>query len=366
MGRHGIPIIVMLGSALAAAAATIPGNATRGQQLFTSQRCVRCHSVNGQGGSVGPELARRPDSFYTPTMLAAAIWNHAPAMWTAMEAAGIERPRLTPEQSADLFAYFYAFRYFELPGDAGRGKRVFDSRGCVGCHATSADGPTVGPPIQQWQAVSDPIELARQMWNHAPRMREAMAGKTWPELSAQEMTDLVVYLRNVPSQRNAERSFAPASGGAGEDLFKAKGCTNCHTGANTLHGKLSGMTMAGFAAAMWNHAPQMRASAAEIGPQEMTRLVGYLWSIQFFDEAGDAARGSRVANQVGCAACHGVEGNPAPAFRSLAGGLDPISFVSATWQHGPAMWDQMKAAGKAWPRFERRELNDLLAYINSL
>ena len=124
--------------------------------------------------------------------------------------------------------------------------------------------------------------------------------------------------------------------------------------------------MADFAAAMWNHAPQMRASAAEIEPGEMSRLVGYLWSIQYFDDRGDPVRGNTLVTQKGCTSCHGAAGSAAPAFSSLAGQLDSISFVSATWRHGPAMWEQLKAAGKEWPRFERRELSDLLAYINSL
>ena len=34
-----------------------PGDAARGQELFEA-RCTRCHSVNGQGGRMGPDLSR--------------------------------------------------------------------------------------------------------------------------------------------------------------------------------------------------------------------------------------------------------------------------------------------------------------------
>src|SRR5262249_17821931 len=32
------------------------GNAQTGERLFTSKRCVQCHSVGGKGGNVGPAL----------------------------------------------------------------------------------------------------------------------------------------------------------------------------------------------------------------------------------------------------------------------------------------------------------------------
>jgi cytochrome c553 len=110
-----------------ASVAVVPGDASRGAELFKSEKCVSCHSVNGQGGKIAPDLARGGGSQYTPSTMVALMWNHAPAMWAAMEKAGIEKPKLSTDQAADLFAYFYAFRYFEKPGDAARGKRVFES-----------------------------------------------------------------------------------------------------------------------------------------------------------------------------------------------------------------------------------------------
>jgi len=351
------------------AAATPPGDAREGARLFTTQRCIACHSFGGQGGKTAPDLARKPEGRYTPSLLAAALWNHAPEMWSAMEQARIRRPQLTVQQAADLFAYFYTARYFEQPGDAGRGKRVFASKGCNGCHGETSGGSAGAPPVSKWESLSDPIELARAMWNHAPQMLAAMGSKAaWPQLSAQEMTDLLVWARNLPGVKRArrERRFAPASAATGELLFREKGCAGCHTGSQALTGRLSGQTLAGLAAAMWNHAPQMRDRAQELRPEEMTRLVGYLWSIQYFDNAGDPAKGAQIAQEKRCTSCHGVEGSGAPSFRQFAGQLDAIAFVSAVWRHGPEMLEQMKKQNVAWPRFSGDELSHLLAYVNSL
>lgn len=57
------------------AAENVPGDRVRGEQLFRNKgNCVRCHSVNGQGGRMGPELteigARRSATYLRETLLA--------------------------------------------------------------------------------------------------------------------------------------------------------------------------------------------------------------------------------------------------------------------------------------------------------
>ena len=88
--------VVLAGLALACAAiaAVVPGDSQRGEQLFRTQGCVTCHSINGQGGNTAPDLGKRIDRNFSPAVLAGLMWNHAPAMWAAMEQRGISRPTL--------------------------------------------------------------------------------------------------------------------------------------------------------------------------------------------------------------------------------------------------------------------------------
>ena len=81
--------------------------------------------MNGRGGASAPDLGRLADRSFTPAALAATMWNHAPAMWSAMGAANVRIPDVDEQAAADLFAYFYSTRFFEKPGDAARGKRCF-------------------------------------------------------------------------------------------------------------------------------------------------------------------------------------------------------------------------------------------------
>lgn len=332
------------------------GDAAAGQALLKSQQCLTCHRVGGEGGTRGPALSRMGGRTYTPAEMAGQMWNHAPAMWSAMEAAKIARPAITTQGAADLFAYFYMARFFETRGDAGRGRRLFKEKGCEGCHL--ALGP--GPEMAKWQSVGDPIELARQMWNHGAKMNAAMkerGGKT-PQLSAQEMNDIAIYASGLA--RGQQSGFATASPETGEVLFKAKGCAGCHTGANAIPKRGSIMTTADLAASMWNHSAQMKQTSA-LRPEEMKRIVGYLWAKQFEQEGGDTQRGAKVWQAKGCQGCHG----PAAPKRGHGEEGSSYGMVAVLWRHGPAMLKEMKAKGVNWPVFAGTEMTDLIAYFRS-
>ena len=80
-------------SAAPAVAAGDSGRFGRGAKLFEAEQCIKCHAVNGRGGKVGLDLGRVVHRNYTPAHLTSAMWNHAPTMWGAMEAAKIETPQ---------------------------------------------------------------------------------------------------------------------------------------------------------------------------------------------------------------------------------------------------------------------------------
>ncbi len=115
-----------------------PGDSQQGEAAFRSLGCAGCHSIAGEGGKSAPDLSRNVNRSYTPDDLASALWNHAPAMWSAMAAKGMEIPKVRPDQAADLFAYFYAARFFERRGDAGRGRKLYVEKGCADCHNISS------------------------------------------------------------------------------------------------------------------------------------------------------------------------------------------------------------------------------------
>ena len=71
----------------------VPGSAVRGEAIFSDKGRIGCHSIDGRGGTLAPDLAGRSVRLYTPDLLASVMWNHGPAMWTAIET---EAPDRTP------------------------------------------------------------------------------------------------------------------------------------------------------------------------------------------------------------------------------------------------------------------------------
>ncbi len=341
------------------------GDARRGERLFETEQCVQCHSVRGHGGTIAPDLTKRVDRDYTPAVMASLMWNHAPDMWSAMKKQGIEKGTMTTEAAADLFAYFVSARYFEKPGDAGRGKQTFTAKHCAECHGITSSNASGAPPVAKWESLGDPIILAQQMWNHGPRMREAFAQKhlKFTPLTAQELTDMLVYLQNLPETKTlaANFEFPPSEGG--EALVKSKGCLDCHAGGWS---KFHNQTITDITVAMWNHQSNMRQPPPIFTEGEMREIIGYIWSRQYFRGDGSAERGKKVFAEKNCSTCHNDPSSGAPKLGKGKDAYSNITMVAALWEHGPRMLDSMTQKKLAWPRFSAGQMSDLIAYLNSL
>jgi len=345
----------------------IPGSAVRGAELFRDKTCVECHAANV------PHAA-------TPTLLAAALWNHSPKMWRAQQDRNV-RPMLDSFETADLFAYFFSLAYFTAPGNAMRGRTVFESAGCASCHETEAalKSRRGGPPISTWSEARDPLAWAERMWNHSATVNAeaSSTGRPWPQLSTQQMLDLLAYLRNVPESRSGSVAFQPGDPELGRITFEST-CESCHSfGRRTAVPKIDLLKrpapdqLTGYVTAMWNHAPMMRERAGKdfpiLGPGDMSNLVAYLFAQRYFDDEGDVKRGAKVFESKNCAVCHQPRkeqyGAPDPAMATER--YSPITMAAAVWRHGPRMLETMQQHDIAWPQFSAREISDLIAFLNN-
>ena len=349
-------------------AGSIAADAARGERLFNTQSCDRCHSINGKGGTIAPDLGKRIGRNYTPATLAAVMWNHAPAMWSAMRQQNVPQKLLTTQEAADLFAYFYSVRFFDRPADAARGSRVFEQKRCAECHGVAARNRAGAKPVTEWSSLGNPIDLAAAMWAHSANMRQAFAERniSWPDLTGQDVSDILIYVRNLPATRSKPVALTTtATAGGGESLFQSKGCAGCHTGKLALAPRLHGRTLSDIAAAMWSHAPKMGANPPALNTSEMSQIVTWLWTEQVLGATGNPRQGKNVFASKGCVACHGAAGSDAPNLAGHKGSFSPVSMVSALWQHGPQMLGRMQQKGLAWPRFTTPQMADLIAYIDS-
>jgi mono/diheme cytochrome c family protein len=375
----------MLFMPLSAAAQEIPTptqNAIAGARVFGAKGCTKCHAVTGEGGSVGPDLkvAARARTFND---LAAGMWNHLPRMVTRMEELGIERPRLNPREAGDLIAYLYSLDYFDPPGDPARGRELFSEKQCIRCHQVKGIGGVVGPNLDYVGQRGSPIEIATAMWNHAPAMLEAARTRQIPRpaFTGSELRDLLAYLEEASPTAPDEQVYAlPGRASRGREILQEKGCTGCH--GTPGRGGLIGSDLAArgrsdglsdFMAAMWNKMPGMLqvAKAAKrelpkLHASELADIVAYLYSVNYFTEAGNARRGRNRIGAKGCLECHSLGGRGGGRAGDLAQvtGLGlPASVVAALWNHTLVAGPE---SAPTWPSLTAAEMADLIAFFQAI
>jgi cytochrome c2 len=167
---------------------------------------------------------------------------------------------------------------------------------------------------------------------------------------------------------------------AGSRVFGSKGCVKCHA-VNGIGGRVGPdlgriarpRSFFDLATAMWNHLPRMADRMQQLGiarphleVQEAADLVGFLYTLNYFDLPGDRAAGRRLFTEKRCVVCHqvdGVGGVIGPNLDFLRPFRSPIYVASAMWNHGPQMMDAMAARNVPRPSFTGAELRDLSAFL---
>jgi cytochrome c2 len=170
----------------------------RGAEVFATKHCARCHLPSGQRG-MGPafERLRRPQGAYE---LAGRLWNHAPAMFTALALEGVEWPRISPGEMADLMAFLQAAPSRDPPPDLVKGRATLVSKGCLKCHRFKGEGGGIGPDLaERRQSYAPAATWAATMWGHTPRMAAVaiQQGVLYPRFSGDEMVNLLGFLRSA-------------------------------------------------------------------------------------------------------------------------------------------------------------------------
>jgi mono/diheme cytochrome c family protein len=350
-------------------------NPLAGSRVFGSKGCSKCHSLNGVGGKVGPDLARigQNRSFND---LAAAMWNHLPQMATEAKKRDITVPSLSAPEAGDLIAFLFTQNYFNAAGNVDSGKKLFTNKNCILCHQIGGVGGVLGPSLDGVAQSVSAIDVAAAMWNHGPAMAETMAKRSVnrPTLSASELRDLIAYLKSVePKRTPAEASVIPGRADEGRALFGQKQCIKCHnlqgTGGNVgpdlgkrgLHRDLFE-----FAAAIWNKEPAMlhqmklrNVSVPALNGAEMADIVAYLRSFQYFGGPGNAARGRQLLADKQCIKCHS-----SAADLSQKKGLDsPAAVVAALWNHGGETMGRFQERNIPWPQLSADEMTHLMAFF---
>ena len=187
-----------------------------GRFLFQTQGCASCHSVMGQGGTVGPDLTRTT-VWASPMLGAAVMWNHVPLMAKARREKNLPWPMFQGRDIGDIFTFLHSLSHrkggaYSFPGEVRKGEIRFSGT-CQKCHGQPFQGGKIGPDLGPVAVrMSDEIEFATRMLRHAPKMVPIARKKSipWPQFSGSEMASIFAYLKFF--RRSKPGDFSPDSG----------------------------------------------------------------------------------------------------------------------------------------------------------
>jgi mono/diheme cytochrome c family protein len=366
-------------------AAYINGSPARGEALFFGEkRCGICHSINGSGGRIAPDLSGRRPTAPAVGWLTIVLWNHQPGMWRQMRGGKTSYPRLSQEEMADILAFLYQASNADSAGDTGAGQKVFTEKGCARCHSVRSSGGKTAPDLSGVAGSGGSSEWARAMWNHAQSMIGPIMGEfgKWPEFSGSEMNNLIAFASAGSTVAGARKPELHANSERGWRVFQ-KSCIECHSvrGQGGAVGPALGpekdlpLSAAQFSSLMWNHAPAMlrqvrdkNAALPTLQGDEIADLLAFLASLRYFEPTGSPLLGERLFTQRGCAQCHGAQ---AEGTRH-AGGLKvrgtpytAVSLATGLWAHGPKMQARAEELNLAWPVLQPADIGELISFLNT-
>lgn len=212
-------------------------NPEQGRNIFIEKGCVKCHSINGAGGTIGPPLdAPANNRVMNPFSFAANMWNHAPGMIAAQKKKLGGQLHFTGRELGNIIAFIqddYAQSDFgklvprkrnnkEAPEirlampimSPERGKNVFVNKGCAVCHSFNGIGGDDAPPMDDHtkEKLVNPFSFAAKMWDHAPGMIAAQEDELGGQLhfTGAELADITAFVHDSEARRNfGENDLTP-------------------------------------------------------------------------------------------------------------------------------------------------------------
>jgi mono/diheme cytochrome c family protein len=168
----------------------LSASAQAGKKLFDTLGCMGCHTVNGQGGSVGPNLSNEGNSGHSDQWLATQIRNPR-----KNDPQTIMPPynSLTDQKVNNLVAYLQSLKTSSTQNDGHTKATALHAQGGSDTTATSSDASTTsggelwGKTCGQCHNLRLPSEYSDAQWAvavHHMRVRAPLTGEQQKKILA--------------------------------------------------------------------------------------------------------------------------------------------------------------------------------------
>jgi mono/diheme cytochrome c family protein len=361
-------------------------DAERGGEIFRASRCVTCHSVDGRGGTLAPELGhvgakvtrdwlyswiRDPHRLQPDTLMPRFRFNDDEVRdLAAFISEGLAEPKgLDPNRAPPD------------PALAGEGRRIYERRGCYSCHDLEGfpERPRIGPKLagvgdlifERAPLVARGVEATLPNWLYTKvsgpervleTARMPTFGLSEHDAAAVTVALLSLRARAVPPARTTRDPDRPPYEPQGEfgALVRRYRCLSCHSIGGT-GGTLSTVVLDRIGSQLqrdyivqYLQKPiavrvglQERMPHLNIAPGEARVLADYLSTVMVDDaleakvprDAAAIARGKELFDRHGCQGCHIVGdhgGFVGPDLNGSGGRLQPGWTVA--WLLDPERW----------------------------
>jgi mono/diheme cytochrome c family protein len=199
-------------------------------------------------------------------------------------------------------------------------------------------------------------------------------GIDWPVVSEKEMAEIISFIYYL------KLFDRPGDAAAGKAAFEDKKCSSCHSLGRqqfSLRKFGSYVSPVYLAEAMWNAGPAMHTAQRARGiamplfrGREMADVQAFIRSETaaghgktHYLPLPDLSRGAALFASKGCSSCHRPGGSSGPDLSRAPLRKSISEICGVLWNHSFAMQAKMTANGGGFPKLQKNELADILAYI---
>lgn len=205
-----------------------------GARLFDEAGCRGCHRLEGWGNQLGPDL---DETGHGKRQSPEWLLEHFLDPSKLVPESAMPQYGFSEEEAKALTLYMMSLRMPPVSGyhasrrllqSAELGARLFQAKGCVGCHSIGDAGGDTGPPLD------DVVTRRTESWllDHFRDPQAVSPGTVMPQFgfTEAEAHSLVLFLRRIHEQGPdlVRASVQLNAEQRGEKLYKRYGCRGCH------------------------------------------------------------------------------------------------------------------------------------------